>query len=444
LPNAAPERAAFAQLETISEDCLSLNIYTPAASSTARLPVMVWLHGGAWRVGAGSAPGLRGIRLAREGDVVLVTINHRLDVMGFLQIDDGDPRFADAGNTGLLDMIAALRWVRDNIANFGGDENNVTIFGQSGGAAKVATLLAAPAAKGLFHKAIAMSGSGCLRVSGPDEAAMLAHGVAKRLNLSRLSGTALQAMPLSQIVAASAGRHRPVIDSRTLHRHPFDPDAPGTAKHVPLMIGNVVDETRIVIAAASPANFDLSQDDVIARMSRFFQLPHDNTALIYQAYQESYPGDRPGDLMAAITSDYSYVRNTRHMADLQSKQADVFSYMFMRRTPVLGGLLRSPHECDVPFVFGTTRAAVGMVGSAPDIEPLTRIMIRTWSSFARNGNPKNALIPEWRAHEAGDLASMMLDRVSHYGAIPGPMARQTLNMLPPYDYGMPASYTRGS
>lgn len=436
------ERMPFAAIEATGEDCLSLNIFTPTGPRRRMRPVMVWLHGGAWRVGAGSAPGLYGVELARQGDVVLVTINHRLDLLGFLKIDDGDHRFADAGNAGVLDMIAALRWVRDNAEAFGGDPDNVTIFGQSGGGAKVAALLGAPAARGLFHKAIAQSCSGCLRITAQPEADALAQGIAAKLGLDRLSGVTLQRLPVAVLLKASAGRHRPIIDGRTFDGHPYDPSAATSATGVPLMIGNMATETRMSLAATTLANFSLGVGEVDRRLQKFLLVDAKRSNGILAAYRADYPDDAPGDLLGEITSDYCYVRNTRRMADLHAPHAPVFTYMFMRRTPVLNGILRAPHETDVPFVFGTAEQARSMVGEGADIVPLTSIMIQTWARFARTGNPNNPLLPLWKRHVAGSSASMLLNVPSRFGDIPGVRARATLDGLAYYEYSMPLNYTR--
>ncbi len=435
-------REPFSQIEAIGEDCLSLNIFAPRGRSAGKRPVMVWLHGGGWRIGAGSAPALRGLRLARLGDVVLVTINHRLDLLGHLRIGDGDERFADAANNGVLDMIAALRWVRANAAAFGGDPGNVTIFGQSGGGSKVAALLAAEAAKGLFHKAIAQSCSGCLRITERKEAETLAAGVAAKLGLGRLSGAALQQVPLESLIAAAAGVHRPALDGRTFTRHPYDPDAPRTAAGIPLLIGNVADETRLNIVSADPAIFDLDLAEVTRRLARYLHLDSARAARLLEAYHAAYPQDRPGDLLGHVTADYSYVRNTRLMADRQASVAPVYSYMFTRRSPVRNGMLRSAHETEVPFVFGTASAARSMVGGGPDIALLEHMMITTWASFARTGDPNNSLLPHWDRHIPGSSSAMLLDRHAAMGKLPGPVARAGLNDLPVYEYGMPADFLR--
>jgi len=438
---AAPERAPFAALNRIDEDCLSLNIYAPPGGG-GKHAVIVWLHGGGWRNGAGSAPGLEGHRLALLGDVVLVTVNHRLDTLGFLHIGGSDERFADAANLGVLDMIAALTWLRDNIAQFGGDPANITIAGQSGGGAKVAALLAAPAAKGLFHKAIAMSCSGALRLMERDEADTIAADLACNLGLPRLDGPTLQRLPLEKIIAGLDRSCRPMLDGRTFDRHPFDPDAAPPGKGIPLLAGNVAGETRMQLASAGLANFRLDETEVKRRLARFLDLPGDSVGRIYDAYRADAPGDGPGDLLAAVTTDYLYVRNTRRLADLQAAHAPVFTYMFVRHSPAMGGILRAAHECELPFVFGTAREAVMMVGEGADIDPLTRLMIGTWSQFAKTGDPGNALLPAWPAHTSGKGDAMLLDVESRFGSVPRNGPRHLLDRLPLFEYNRPTSYLR--
>jgi para-nitrobenzyl esterase len=342
-------------------------------------------------------------------------------------------------------MVAALRWVRNNAAAFGGDPDKVTIFGQSGGGAKVMALLAAPAATGLFHRAISESCSGSLRITGQEEATQLAAGTAKGLGLPRLTGEELQSVPMEQLIAAARGFFRPILDRRTFTRHPYDPDAPPTSVAIPLMAGNVATETRAQMAE-NPKNFDLDLPEVRRRLSRFLRINDIETDGILDAYQTSSPSyspiNTPSDLLAAVATDYSYIRNTRRGATLQSMHAPAYSYIFTRRTPVMDGLLRAPHESEVPFVFGTPGTTPQMVGTGSDIAPLTKIMIATWSAFARNGNPENPAIPAWPRHDAQNGFSMMLNVHSSIERNPGGEARAALDPLPFYEYSMPANYTR--
>jgi para-nitrobenzyl esterase len=435
-------------IQPTSEDCLFLNVFAPDAADGrgpgGRRPVMVWLHGGAWSNCAGTAPGFDGTRLARDGDVVVVTINHRLNVFGYLAIGGNDPRFADAGAAGMLDMVAALRWVRDNAAAFGGDPRNVTIFGQSGGAAKVTALMAMPAARGLFHKAIVQSCSGGLRLDGLEEADRQTQALATHLGLTEISGPALQTVPMEQLLNAMKGvadPFRPVLDGRNFAQNPFDPAAPAIAANIPLMIGNAATETRLYMAA-DMANFSLDAAEVERRLARWLQIDAANASQLMDAYRTQEPDQTPSDLLAAITTDYNYRRNTMRVAELQAMQAKapVYAYVFDWRTPVLGGALRSPHTLEVPFVFGTTDSAVALVGSGPDLLALERETMARWTSFAHHGVPEAPEGLNWTPYDTANRATMMLSLESQITSNPGGQARQALFGLPYFEYSRPVSY----
>ncbi len=442
--SAEPLSAWYNALEPTGEDCLSLNVWTPG--TTGKRPVMVWLHGGAWVSCAGSAPGFDGTVLAHDGDVVVVTINHRLNLFGSLVLDERDERFAQSGNSGVLDMVAALRWVRDNAAAFGGDPGNVTIFGQSGGGAKVSALLACPAARGLFHKAIAQSCSGSLRLTSPDEAAALAHGVARKLGIDRPTAAALQAVPADALIAQMKGMppvFRPVVDGVTFLANPFDPTAPATAADIPTMFGNAATECTLYMAA-NMANFSLDAAEVQRRVARFLRTDPAATAQVMDAYRTTMPSATPSEIMAAVTTDYTYRRNTTREAALQAAaaRAPVYAYVFDWRTPVRGGVLQAPHTSEVPFVFGTAPAAQALLGSGQDIAPLTQMMVATWSAFARTGNPANLHLPAWPRYEASGRATMMLSRESKIASNPDGSRREALAGLPAYEYSVPVNYSQ--
>ena len=443
--SADPLGAWYGALQPISEDCLFLNVWT--AGAAGKRPVMVWLHGGAWASCAGSAPGFDGTVLARDGGVVVVTINHRLNLFGSIQLDDQDGAFAQSGNAGVLDMVAALHWLQDNAPAFGGDPGNVTIFGQSGGGAKVSALLACPAAQGLFHKAIAQSCSGSLRLASRDEAAALAHGLAHKLEIGRPTAAALQAVPAETLIGVMRGMppvFRPVLDGTVFPANPFDPAAPASARTIPTLFGNAATETTLYMAA-NMGNFSLDTEAVTRRLARFLRTGADASARIIDAYRATMPAATPGSIMAAVTTDYTYRRNTTMEAALQSAgaAAPVYAYVFDWRTPVRDGLLQSPHTVEVPFVFGTAATAEALLGNGPDLAPLTQMMVATWSAFAHTGNPANPHLPAWPRYEATQRSTMLLSRESTVASNPGGERRDALRDLPPFEYSMPITYPYG-
>jgi len=432
----------YGQLQPQSEDCLFLNVFAPASNrATAKRPVMVWLHGGSWSNCAGTAPGFDGTQLARGGDVVVVTVNHRLNVFGYLYLGDRDARFADAGNAGLFDVVASLRWVRDNIAAFGGDPGNVTLFGQSGGAAKVAAMMDFPAAQGLFHKAVIESCSGGIHLASRDEAARQAHELGARLAIDELDPARLQTVPVNQLIAAMKPMRdpfRPVVDGRGFTRHPFDPGAPAQAANMPLLIGNAANEMTLYMAA-DPRNFSLDLAEVTRRTGLLLKQDPASAARIVDAYRATLPGAGPSDVLAALSTDYVFRRNTTRIAALQSAQAPVYDYVFDWKTPVLDGHLHSPHTVEVPFVFGTMDAAQGLVGDSAQLAGLSRDVMGAWAAFARTGNPNSGALPTWTRYDTTHRATMMLDLQSHVESDPGGVARRALDGLPPYEYSVDRS-----
>lgn len=404
-----------------SEECLVLNIHTPAVGKpgdAGRRPVMVYIHGGGFNFGSGSVPGVDGSILAARGDVVVVTVNHRLNVFGHLHLGDADGgRFADAGNNGVLDIVAALEWVRDNIAAFGGDAGNVTIFGQSGGGSKVAVLMAMPAAKGLFHRAVIQSSSQLIRMADPQAATGLADAILAELGIGRGHLGKLLDVPMQALLSAGlkavangAGTFRPVVDGRALPVHPFDPGAPAISADIPLLIGTTDSELTFSLAI-DPANFDLTGDEVQQRVMKALRVDAGAAGRVMADYRSRRPRVTPADLLVAISSDHQYRRNDVVAAERKAAQgrAPVYAYLFTWKTPVLGGVLRSPHTMCIPFVFGTVDAASEMLGKGAERYALSERVMQAWLVFARTGNPNHPGLPEWLPYDAAGRPTMIFD-----------------------------------
>jgi para-nitrobenzyl esterase len=417
-----PELMALFSAEAMpmSEACLVLNVWTPALDGRKR-PVMFWCHGGAFISGSGASAWYDGGNLARKGDVVVVTINHRLGAPGFLFLGDlAGEEYADSGNVGMLDIVEALRWVRDNIASFGGDPGNVTIFGESGGGAKVSVLMAMPAAHGLFHKAIIQSGVAVTvmdRGDATETAAMVLHELgldAKRIdqlhevpaeNLIKAQ-TAIMAKVGSGL-SALANRRRlgfnPVFDGRALPHHPFEPAAPKTSANIPLIIGTNKDE----ILLFAPQLADLDEPTMQSRMKAFLGDSHQR---IIGEYRRARPHASAGEIATAITTDKFVRLASITLAERQAAQhaAPVFMYLFEWETPVLGGKLKSPHALEISFVFDNV-ATDRLSGDAPSKFALAEKMSQAWLAFARSGNPSHEGIPMWPAYSSDDRATMIFD-----------------------------------
>ena len=420
-----------------SEDCLVLNVFAPAARDAAKRPVMVWFHGGGFSSGAGSAKGFDGTNLALGGDVVVITLNHRLNLFGHFFPDSGGETFRDSGNAGELDLIAALIWVRDNISQFGGDPGNVTIFGQSGGASKVATLLAMPAAHGLFHRAIIQSASSLIRAAEPENTARAAHAVLTRLDIS--SYEALRDVPaqalltaMAETIAADGADHfRPVRDGIWLLEHPFAPTAPALSADIPLLIGTARDEATFFLIN-DPANFSMTRDQAVARAGRFVGLA--DGAALFAEYESRRPGATPSQVYIAIQSDHMYRRNDILAAELRARQsgAETFMYFFDWKAPVLDGILGVPHTIEVPFAFGNANLVPELVGTGPETRDLQRKVMGAWTSFARDGRPSAPELPDWAPFSLAGRETMIFADTCRMESDPAREDRLAIETCPPY------------
>jgi para-nitrobenzyl esterase len=436
--NTDPFYSWYSAIQPISEDCLSLNVFTPACDRGKR-PVLFWIHGGGWREFSGTAPGFDGTNFSRAEDVVVVTVNHRLNAFGFLNLSGSDDRFADSTNAGLLDIVMALRWVCDNIQGFGGDPGNVTVFGESGGASKIAALLAMRAARGLFHKAIIQSSAGGMQLATPEETDRLATSLAKELGWAKLEATALQNIPMDKLLTVLKrvpGTFRGAIDGRSFDKHPYFTKAPETSSRVPVLAGCTTTETTYHLRFGE-RSFALAAGDVKKRIMRFMNLGEVEADQLIGTYSDVYPYETPTGLLTLITSDYVFKRNTYRIAALQAASAitPVYAYLFDRDCTIEKGRMRSTHTSEIPFIFGTTAAAEACIGTGSDIAPLTKAMMATWAAFARHGDPNNVAVPHWKPFTDGDRQTMVLNAESRSEIDPGGRARAALEHLPYFSYG---------
>ncbi len=407
-----------------TEDCLTLNVWTPGCQPTAGRPVMVWFHGGAFAYGNANSPRTRGSRLALQNDVVVVSVNQRLNIFGHLDLSEtGGEQFRHSGNAGTLDMIAALQWVRDNITAFGGDPAIVTVFGESGGGAKVSTLLSMPAAKGLFHRAIIQSGA-AVRLRTRDRALALTQCVLRHLGSPSIQ--ALQTLPASTLLAAIKPAEAalgasptplfdrypfgPVVDGDVLPAQPFDPVASDIVPEVPLLIGDMKTETANFLAVVDPV-WDRSLSEAELRR-RTEAIAGAHTGRILELYGQLYPNLNPAERLIAITTDCNFRIRSLVLAQRRAalRRGPVWMYSFDWETPVLGGRLKAPHAMDVPFVFNTLDLT-NATGGSPATQALAETMSGVWAAFARRGRPDHPAIPAWPSYDPQDRATLVFDTV---------------------------------
>ena len=426
----------------LGEDCLVLNVWTPAADD-GRRPVMVWLHGGGFEAGSGSSMLYDGTNLVRRGDVVAVTLNHRLGVFGHCLLDDAfGPEFAGSANAGFLDIVMALEWVRDNIAAFGGDPANVTIYGQSGGGRKVSIALAAPRARGLFHKGIVQSGSH-LRLLARDQASDLTGRLLARLGVAPGDVAALQALDWRDIGRANrdvqretSRRFSPTIDGAVFDAHPWDPAAPAISAGIPMMIGTCRTELSNQLGTADESNFTLTEAQLAERLARY--VPAEDVGALVATFRQESPGAPPPEIFFKITTARGYWLDSVLQTERKAEQpgAPVWSYRLMWQTPVEGGRRITPHSLDLPFMHDNVSKAERMVGPASaETELMTTIMSETWLAFARTGNPNNAAVPAWAPYDLSSRLVMLFDTTPDVQADPHQAERLAMQAYPTQQLG---------
>jgi para-nitrobenzyl esterase len=398
-----------------SEDCLVLNIWTPALRDGRKRPIMVWLHGGGFALGSGSARVYDGESLARRGDVVVITLNHRLNVFGYLYLAQlGGEQYADSGNAGQLDLIAALQWVRAHAFELGGDPDNVTLFGESGGGGKVCALLAMPAARGLFHRAIVQSGP-YLHAKTPDEATDFACELLGALDLQPHQLDELQELPAQRLIAAmdvvtraaSIRFFSAVLDGRSLARHPFSPDAPQISAHIPLIVGYNKDEMTLL--SRSTAVFQLDWASLPAKLAGW--LGPENTPRVIALYRQLHPQLSASDAYFQITTDRGIGGASIALAERKARQGAgrVFLYRFEWETPAFAGRLRSAHALELPMVFDNVVDSDAFIGTgAIAAREIAQLMSTAWIAFARTGVPGTPSLM-WPSYDLQTRATMIFN-----------------------------------
>lgn len=429
------------------EDCLTLNVWTPGLDDRRR-PVMVWFHGGGFTNGSGGDVRYDGSNLAHKHDVVVVTVNERLNAFGFLYLGQiaGD-RYADSGNAGLLDLVAALRWVHDNIHEFGGDPGNVTIFGQSGGGGKVSTLMATPAAKGLFHRAICESGLAMKSIQ-PDQATEMTRKVMDALELQPTEIDRLRSASVDDILAAlsfmsSSGRggagglmrFGPVIDQRTLFRDPWTPDAPAQSADVPMLLGSTLTEGTFMLTTPRDPINDRELHQRVQHGLGFGagSLSADDAQQLIALYRRDYPGVPNTRLFQIMTGDNWMIPNVSAVGERKAAQhaAPAYVYHWEWLTPVEGGRLGAPHTIEIPFVFDNLDVPTAdiITGRGEDRFAMADRASRAWTAFARTGNPNHSGLPHWEPYSAERRAVMIFNNECRLEIDPHAAEREAMTRI---------------
>ncbi|UCH43007.1 MAG: carboxylesterase/lipase family protein [Dehalococcoidales bacterium] len=404
-----------------NEDCLYLNIWTPGLDD-ARRPVMFWIHGGGFTGGSGSAPMYKGSRLAARGSVVVVTINYRLGSLGFLNLNEvTGGKIPSTGNEGLLDQVAALEWVHNNIASFGGDPGNVTIFGESAGGMSVGCQMALPKATGLFQKAIAQSGAGH-SVRPLNEAVLVSEQFLDILNVRPDDIDALRSIPVERLLAAQQELNartqalgllggltlRPVIDGDIMPSLPLDAVKEGLTGQIPIIVGTNLDEWKM-FGARNPEMQKMDEGTLIQRLQRI--LPGVDVESLTQTYRKALTRrgvpNPPVDIMTAIQTDQIFrIPAIRLVEAHQGQGQSAYNYLFTWPSPALGGAMGAHHALELGFLFGNYGEGWG--GSGPAADALSRSMQDAWLAFARNGDPSCDSIGQWPTY-GQDRATMILN-----------------------------------
>jgi para-nitrobenzyl esterase len=414
------DRMEVSSLLYQNEDCLTLDVQTGAVDGS-RKPVLVYIHGGAFIQGASADPIYEGTTFVKRGDIVFVSINYRLGAFGFLYLGDMPGGDAESGNIGLLDQIGALKWVKANIGMFGGDPDNVTIMGESAGSISVATLMATPAAKGLFHKAIAQSGAPNLN-RNVELARMVTKKIMAHAGVADIAG--LRNLPAEKLLGAQVkfmeefgvGADKlfsPVIDGTVLPKDPFTAIAEGSAAGVPLMEGTTRDEFRYWIHY-DPTLLSLAPSTLLQKHAPDLRAQLGGKIdEVVGKYRLAYPSASDGDISMMLATDAAFWVPHIRLAEAQARHAKTWMYLFTWPSPSDGGIYGSFHALELPFVFHNlkTPTAVEETGPNPPVV-LADVMNEAWIAFVRTGNPQTTALPEWSTYSTDKRATMVFDEKS--------------------------------
>jgi para-nitrobenzyl esterase len=410
----------------LDEDCLFLNVWTGGAGRSRKRPVMIWVHTGGFGSGSGSAPLFEGANLVRRGDVVVVSLNHRLGVLGYLQLQHLDPAYDTSANVGMLDIVAALQWVRDNIEAFGGDPHRVILFGESGGGLKISTLMGMPAAQGLFHRAILQSGA---RPRHLDAERSRQATAAVMAQLGETSPARLQPVAVDALLAAGATANRslkaegpglphlftPIVDGEAIPSHPFDPVASDVSADVDLLIGyNKTEASYFSKMGFGENDPNLSLEEAARRLTPVLGA---HTGEVLAAFRAEFPQMTPYQLYIAAFTESPTGAFARLVARRKAAQgaAQVFMYRFDWDRAQWGSITGAPHMIELPFVFDNVDRAATMVGDAPETFALAAQVSAAWCAFAEVGDPSTPAMPNWPAYCAQTPLRMHIDLDSHVG-----------------------------
>jgi para-nitrobenzyl esterase len=430
------EELAVLQKGPMDEDCLRVHIWTGAAGHTAaKLPVMVWFHGGGYAGGSGGATSFDGTRLAAKHNVVVITVTHRVNVFGFLRLPESfGAQYAVSGNVGLLDCVAALEWVRDNVVNFGGDPGNVTVFGQSGGAGKISCLMAMPAARNLFRRAILQSGSQ-VRAATAAQGAQRCTALVEALGVSTLSQ--LQALPAAKLVAAAGAAGfqsvTPIVDGVCLPHDPFDPKAPAQSADIPLLAGS--NETEATFFAGTPvANTPLDPidaDELQRLVAANLHLDQADAQHLIGVFRRDYQVRDNAYLYQLLATQWIFADGVTTLAERKADQeaAPVYVYSFERHSPVQHGKLRATHTLEIGYVFDNIRGSPIIGPATASEQTLADRLSATWVAFARTGDPNHAGIPYWGPYDRRTRGVMSINREFRFIHDPHRNAREAIAEL---------------